>query len=191
MAMPQVERIWTRAEVLALPDDGNRYELIGGELLVSPSPRLVHQLALYELFHLVDGYVRRHHLGVTGLSPADLDLGLGDVSQPDLFVVRHPEDPARDGWRGVGVPLLAVEVISPTTARHDRITKRRRYQTAGVASYWIVDLDLGLVERWHPNDQEPTLERGTLRWYPSAAGPPLEIALDAYFRPEWRTPPEP
>src|SRR5688500_8510854 len=105
MAMPEAPRIWTREEVLALPDDGNRYELIGGQLLVSPSPRAVHQHALAELFKLVAPYVDRHRLGITLWSPADLDLGLGDVSQPDLFVVPYPENLAELDWRGVGVPL--------------------------------------------------------------------------------------
>src|SRR5262245_41349538 len=99
MAMPDVDRIWTREEVLTLPDDGNRYELIGGRLLVSPSPRAGHQLALWDLYDIVAPYVRHHRLGRTGLSPADLDLGLGDVSQPDLFVVPDPQNPSGRGWR--------------------------------------------------------------------------------------------
>jgi Uma2 family endonuclease len=156
MAMPQAGRVWTRDEVLALPDDGNRYELIAGQLLVSPSPRAVHQLALWELFKQVTAYVDRHRLGLAGL------------------------------WRGFGVPLLAVEVLSPRTARHDRVTKRRRYQQAGVATYWIVDPDGCLVEVWHPGSEHPVIEDRTLEWRPDPALPPLVIDLDGYFRPEWR-----
>jgi Uma2 family endonuclease len=184
--MRDVARIWTREEVLALPDDGNRYELIDGHLLVSPSPRAVHQLALAELFHLVDGYVRAHRIGVTAWSPADLDLGLGDVAQPDLFVVPQPDRPAELGWRGVGVPLLVIEVLSPSTARSDRITKRYRYRTAGVRTYWIVDLDASVVEVWTPGVGFPSIADRVLRWQPDPTVVPLEIDLEQFFRVEWR-----
>ena len=177
MVMPQASKVWTRDEVLALPDDGNRYELIAGQLLVSPSPRAVHQLALYELFHLVDAYVREHRLGIAGLSPADLDLGLEDVSQPDLFVVPYPDRPAQRGWRGFGIPRLAVEILSPSTARYDRIVKRQRYQQGRVANYWIVDLDAGVVEVWRPADEFPVINDRTLHWQPDSAVPPLEMML--------------
>lgn len=187
MAMPQVERIWTRDEVLALPDDGKRYELIDGHLLVSPSPRPVHQLAAYALFKLILPYVDQHRLGVIGWAPADLDLGLGDVSQPDLFVVPEPDRPAELGWRGFAVPLLAVEILSPSTARHDRITKRRRYQQAGVGTYWIADVDAGAIEVWTPGAEQPVIADRTVEWQPDPAVPPLVIDLERYFRPEWRS----
>ena len=87
MGMPDVVRRWTREEVLALPDDGNRYELIDGELLVSPSPRRVHQLALTALFRRLDPFLTRHRLGTILMAPADLDFGRGYVVQPDLFVI--------------------------------------------------------------------------------------------------------
>jgi Uma2 family endonuclease len=86
----------------------------------------------------------------------------------------------------VGVPRLAVEIISPSTARNDRMDKRRRYQPAGVATYWIFDLDLQLVEEWGPTSQEPMLEYRTLRWQPDAGIPVLEIDLDRFFRAEWQ-----
>lgn len=186
MAMPKVDRIWTRAEVHALPDDGNRYELIDGHLLVSPSPRLAHQLALLALARLVADYVDRHGLGAVGCSPADFDLGLGDVSQPDLFVIPPPPALTPHDWAGVGLPILVAEVISPSTARHDRTIKRRRYQEAGIPTYWIVDLDAGVVEVWHPSATSPLVADQTLVWRPKEAIPPLEIDLVSYFRPEWR-----
>ncbi|MDX2056568.1 MAG: Uma2 family endonuclease [Gemmatimonadales bacterium] len=187
MAMPQAERIWTRDEVLALPNDGKRYELIDGQLLVSPSPLAVHQLALVALYDLVSIYVRHHGLGVTLLSPADLDLGRGDLSQPDLYVVPEPDRPAELGWRGFAVPLLAVEILSPSTARHDRITKRRRYQQAGVGTYWVADVDAGAIEVWTPGAERPVIADRTVGWQPDPALPPLVIDLERYFRPEWRS----
>ncbi len=153
MGMPETIRRWTREEVLALPDDGNRYELIDGELVVSPSPRGLHQRAVIALFELVGPFVRRTRIGTVGLAPSDLDLRSGQLSQPDLFVVsRKPDGREPIDWADYGIPFFIAEVTSPSTARYDRITKRRRYQRSGVAEYWIVDPDARIVERWRPQD---------------------------------------
>src|ERR1043166_5717014 len=135
MGMPEAVHRWTREEVLALPDDGNRYELVNGELLVPPAPSAIHQEAVLTLYRHIHPYVSPRHLGHVMLSPADLDLGRGQSVQPDLLVVplvggRKPLD-----WRQYGVPLLIAEVSSPSTARYIRGIKRKEYQEAGVADY--------------------------------------------------------
>lgn len=185
MGMPNLARRWTREEVLALPDDGNRYELIDGELLVTPSPRALHQRAVWALYDRVHPYVQANRLGRTGLAPSDLDLESGQSVQPDLFVV-----PLRDGrepieWPEFGVPLLIAEVLSPTTAFHDRTTKRRRYQRSKVGEYWIVDIDARVIERWRPDDERPEILSERLEWQPDPTIPPLDIDLGAYFREVW------
>ncbi|MGE0553882.1 MAG: Uma2 family endonuclease [Gemmatimonadales bacterium] len=185
MDMAPATRSWTRDEVLALPDDGARYELFDGELLVSPSPRLLHQRAVILLHQRIDPYVRTHRLGWTGLAPADLDLHAGQLAQPDLFVAglvdgRDPLD-----WSECGVPLLVAEVLSPSTARYDRLTKRRAFQRAGVPNYWIVDIDARLVEVWTPDADRPGIRDAGLEWRPEASLPPLEIELSRYFREVW------
>jgi Uma2 family endonuclease len=81
--------------------------------------------------------------------------------------------------------LLAIVVLSPSTARFDRLLKRRRYQRAGVAEYWIVDPDARLVERWRPDDTRPELVSEILTWQPDAAKPPLELDLPALLREAW------
>lgn len=182
MGMPDLARTWSRTDVLALPDDGHRYELVDGELLVTPSPTGRHQRGVLELFRLVDPYVRAHRIGATCLSPADLDLESGQLVQPDLFVGgmiggREPVE-----WADFGVPILVAEILSPATARHDRITKRRRYQRSGVGTYWIVDLDGRLVEVWTPGDERPTIADELLSWQPDPAIEPLLIRLPDYFR---------
>lgn len=182
MGMPAVSpRRWTRAEVLALPDDGKRYELVDGELLVSPAARLRHQLVVQELFRLIDPFVIRHHLGTTFCLPADLTLQAGQVVQPDVFVLAEVPDPRTTEWDDVGIPVLAVEVLSPSTARHDRLVKRGAYQRAGVATYWIVDLDAQLVEVWTPEAASPVIITDELVWQPSEAVAPLRIALTEIF----------
>ncbi len=185
MGMPDVVKSWTREEVLALPDDGNRYELVDGELLVSPSPRALHQVAVSAWNDRVKSYVAAHRLGTVLFSPADLDLRSGQLMQPDLFVLHTvPERPFRE-WADAGIPRLVVEVLSPSTARSDRVTKRRRYQRSGVPVYWIVDLDARLVEVWTPGDRSPLILDGALTWQPDGAVPPLAIDLPACFREIW------
>lgn len=181
MVMPALAPRWTREEVLALPDDGNRYELIDGTLLVSPRPRYLHQRALIGMVMLLEPYVRTHRIGSLAISPADLDFDSSQVLQPDLFVgaLIDGREPAE--WKDVGVPFLVVEILSPSTERYDRFTKRHFYQRSGVATYWIVDLDAGAVEVWTPADEHATIVRDTLTWHPDRSVPPLAIDLPEYF----------
>jgi Uma2 family endonuclease len=176
-------RHWTRAEVLALPNDGNRYELVDGELLVSPTPRLTHQVVVRSLYRLIDAYVLEHNLGEPFELPGDLSLGAGLVVQPDIFVIRELPELPSGTWADVGVPILVVEVLSPSTARHDRIVKRRAYQRAGVATYWIVDTDAQLVEVWPPDAESPRIVTDELTWQPDPAVPPLRIGLGSLLGP--------
>ena len=181
MVMPNLGRVWTREDVLALPDDRNRYELIDGELLVSPSPTWTHQRAVGKLFLLIAPFVEAHGIGTTLLSPADLSLQSGQLVQPDIFVAGMVGGKEPVQWSDFPVPLLVVEVLSPSTARYDRITKRRRFQRSRVDEYWIVDPDARRIERWRPDDQEAELLAGRITWQPSANGPVLTIDLDRYF----------
>lgn len=179
MVMPAAAS-WTRERVLALPPDGNRYELIDGELLVSPTPRPAHQFAVLELALLIDQYVRVHGIGRSMPLPADLEPEPGQLTQPDLFVL--PPGPKFERWEEAPLPLLVVEVLSPSTARYDRGLKRHFYQRAGVPEFWIVDLEARLVERWRPDDLRPEILEATLHWQPVATAEPHVIDLVKYFR---------
>lgn len=181
MGMPQPMAVWTVAEVLQLPDDGKRYEVVDGELLVSPAPSLPHQRALGALYRRLHPFVEAHGLGCVLHSPADIEFDERTLVQPDLFVAplidgRRPRD-----WKEIRSLALAVEVLSPSTARADRQIKRRRYQRHGVGEYWIVDLDARLVERWRPADERPEILAERLEWQPAGEVPPLEIDLPQFF----------
>ncbi len=82
----------------------------------------------------------------------------------------------------VGKLVLAVEVLSPSTARHDHVTKRRVYQQEGVDEYWIVDPDARTVERWRPSDERPEVLIDAITWQPNPGHEPLHIDLAALFR---------
>jgi len=184
MGMPHASLPWTADRVRALPDDGKRYELIDGELLVTPSPSPAHQRALSALLERLLPYLRSTATGQALTSPADLAFGEDEVLQPDLFVV--PQAPGRIlRWSDVTSLLLVVEILSPRTARYDRLTKRRRYQRGGVPEYWIVDLDARVVERWRPDDERPEILSETLDWRPDPSRDPLTIDLGALFKEAW------
>jgi Uma2 family endonuclease len=185
MGMPELAHQWTREEVLALPDDGNRYELIDGELLVSPSPRPIHQIAVLALYDRLKPYLERHRLGRIMLAPADLDFGRGYVVQPDLFVVSGLDSRQMLDWRNYGVPILIAEVLSPSTSRGDRTVKRPAFQRAGVAEYWIIDTSARLVERWQPTDVRPEICLSRAGWRPRPDLDPFDLDLDEYFASVW------
>jgi Uma2 family endonuclease len=185
MGMPDPARRWTREEVLALPDDGNRYELIDGELLVTPAPRFIHQEAVLALYRRVYPYVTRFRLGHVMLAPADLHLRRAQVVQPDLFVVSLVNGRKPREWSECGVPFLVAEVLSLSTARNDRVTKRKEYLKAGVADYWIVDADARVIDWGRPGDERAATLDAVLEWQPDASVPPLVIDLSEYFAEVW------
>lgn len=183
MGMP-APAYYTRAMLRDIPEDGNRYELVRGELLVTPAPRLWHEVVTKRLDLLIVQYVEAEHLQfyVVG-SRSELSWGDDDTEvQPDLFVVPLAEARTLD-WSKLRRPPLIVEVLSPSTARHDRFTKRAEYQRRGVPLYWIVDLDHRQVEVWTPDDHFPRVERERVTWEPGGAAAPFALDLQELFRP--------
>ncbi|MGH7581437.1 MAG: Uma2 family endonuclease [Gemmatimonadales bacterium] len=174
---------WTADMARRLPDDGNRYEVVYGELLVTPAPGLWHQRLVLRLAGALQDYLGSHPgSGVAFTSPADISWGPDVLLQPDVFVV--PVGQARTlEWSAIRDLLLVAEVLSPSNPRHDRFTKRRRYQEARVPLYWIIDGDARQVEVWTPGDAFPRIERDRLVWQPEGAGTPFTLPLEELFRP--------
>lgn len=181
MAMPHDTTVWTPEMALALPGDGNRYEVVDGELIVTPAPRPSHQIVLRELFLRLEPYVREQRVGLLLWSPADISLDPRALVQPDLFVVPLPDERPPREWREVASLVLAVEALSPASARADRGAKRRLYQRWRVPDYWIVDADARLVERWRPEDERPEVADGELLWHPAGVTEPLRLDLAGLF----------
>jgi Uma2 family endonuclease len=127
----------TRADLDTMPGDGHRYELVDGTLIVSPSPRWRHQRVLRGLFRVLDAACPPE-LELL-FAPFDVVLADDTVLVPDLLVAPRAQFTDREL---PGAPLLAVEVLSPSTRRVDLLLKRDRLQAAGVASYWLVDPDV-------------------------------------------------
>jgi Uma2 family endonuclease len=173
---------YTADMVRALPEDGNRYETVHGELLVTPAPRELHQRVVVRLIQALGEYLDRYPVGALYASPADLSWGPDILVQPDVFVADRAE--ARSGdWSRIRTLLLAVEVLSPSTTRYDRFTKRRLYQEVGVATYWVVDPDAGEVEVWTPETAFPLVVRDAMVWAPPGVAEPFTLGLDRLIRP--------
>jgi len=167
---------YTADMVRSLPDDGNRYETVHGELLVTPAPRGIHQYVVTNLVVRLGNYLAAHPAGQLFISPADISWGPDLLVQPDVFVVATDEGRTLD-WARMKTLLLVIEVLSPSTRRADRFTKRRAYQEARVANYWIVDIEQGTIEVWTPETTFPTTERERVVWHPKGAAEALVIPI--------------
>lgn len=171
---------WTYAEYARLPDDGNHYEVIDGEVCVNPAPGLRHQRVAARLYRILVQYVEEHALGEV-FWDVDLLFQTGQYLRPDMVFV--PTD-ALDGLTDRGVecpPRLVVEVLSPHSANIDRVKKPPRYRDFGVPEYWVVDPVAGMVEVHRPELAEPDLCRERVRWWPDPESPALEIEVAKLF----------
>lgn len=136
----------TYADLVAMPDDGKRHELIDGEHYVTPAPTTRHQLVLGNLYLDLAGYVEANGLGKTFFAPLDVVLSDYDVVEPDLLFVTI-ERLERIGRAYIdAAPDLVVEVLSPGTRKTDATKKLRLYEKFGVAEYWMIDPEAEWVE---------------------------------------------
>jgi Uma2 family endonuclease len=159
---------------------GPRYEFLDGEILVTPSPNAVHQRIIVLLTVQLEPFVRANGIGQLLVAPFDVRFGVSRVLQPDLLV-RSRSD-VESGRRDAARQLrLAVEVVSPTSARYDRVDKRPTYQAEQVDELWLVDPESELVERWTPDDQRPEVVAETLVWRPTGTDQSLSMDLVALF----------
>lgn len=133
----------SRADLDALPDDGHRYELLDGALIVTPAPNPLHQRVVLNLAVALRGVAPP---GTEVLvAPLDVALAEDTLLQPDVILARASDLTTR-GLQGA--PLLAVEVASPSTRRMDLTLKRSRYEAAGCRAYWVVDPDARSITAW-------------------------------------------
>jgi Uma2 family endonuclease len=129
----------TAEDLQTLPDDGNRYEIIGGQLVVSPSPSMRHQKISFELAGALYAHLKQSGLGHGFSAPADVHLSPSDVVQPDLLVVLDDRADIIQERGIMGAPDLVIEILSPSSVATDFLRKSRLYERCGVPEYWIVD----------------------------------------------------
>lgn len=143
-----IEPLLTVADLDIMPDDGNRYEIIEGELFVSGWPSLTHQRVSGNLFVSVDAYLIQNRIGKLWYAPGVVFSELSGVIPDLVFVSRERLNEIASGDRIIGAPDLVIEIVSPGTenARRDRLAKRQLYGKYGVKEYWIVDFENRTVE---------------------------------------------
>ena len=175
MSMP---RAWTLEELHRLPDDGNKYEVIRGELFVTPPPSVDHEELLARLSDILTGYVRKHGLGRV-YHPRAVIRFEGSEAEPDLMVRAVPPGAHGNAWELLPSPLLVVEVLSPTTRRRDLADKRDYYLAAGAGEYWVVDGEHREIHVIRAGEQDVVV-RGSLVWR-GAPAEPLMLDVAALF----------
>ena len=179
MAMAET-KVWTLEELHSLPDDGNKYELLHGELFVTPAPTFDHETIIARLNALLVPFVMGHDLGYVYIGNSVIRRGDSEVL-PDLLV-RQPAEP-KTAWESAPVPILVVEVLSPSTRRRDHEYKRPFYvDEVRVPDYWIVDGDRRSIRVIQPG-APPIVTVDRLTWSPPGVGTSLNINLDDVFGP--------
>jgi Uma2 family endonuclease len=176
----------TYEDLLAMPDDGLRHEIIDGVLYVSPSPNRPHQFTVGKLYQAIANYLDTNPVGEAYLSPFDVVFTRHDVVQPDLIFVTAARLSVLTERNVSGSPDLAVEVLSPGTRRVDLKLKRELFEREGVIEYWIIDPIEGTIDVMR-REGLPLVEcarldqtRGDVLTSPLMPG--LEIQLRKLFR---------
>lgn len=195
VVQPKKER-WTYTDYLSLPPDSSGYQIIRGELLVTPSPKRNHQWVVQRLFALLEVHINRNGLGELYIAPFDVILDADapepeNIVQPDLLFVATDRLPIVTEDNVKGAPDLAVEIQSGSTARYDRVHKLRLYAEFGVKHYWIADPEAHTLEAFDLTGDTPRLaashaENETFR---PALFPGLEIHLgELWYTPREQSP---
>ena len=158
----------------SLPDDGNRYEIIDGKLYVTPAPAMRHQIVANRLQYLLNRHLNGRGLGHAFAAPTAVILGPYRQVQPDLLFISREKSKLVTSKEVDGAPDLAVEIVSPSSKKADRVVKSAAYAESGISWYWIVDPDertieeyqlengqYRLIRKWEePDAFEPTLFAG-------------------------------
>lgn len=176
MAVASV-RVWTVEDLERMPDDGNKYEVVRGELFVTPAPSYWHQLIVTRLARILDLYAMEQQLGMV-FQARSIVRRRGGETEPDLFI---SEISARRDWNGAPTPSLVVEVESRSTRRRDEKQKRAYYiEDAGIPEYWIVDRESRSIRVARPGVEDMWVT-DRLVWRPAGASRPLEFEVGPLF----------
>jgi Uma2 family endonuclease len=172
----------TYQDYVLLPDDGKRYEILDGDLYVTPSPTARHQRISFNLSVALGQHVKANRLGEVLCAPLDVILADDSIAQPDILFISNERLPIVRDWVH-GAPDLVIEILSPGTRERDRTLKRHLYARHGVRELWLADPEARTVEVFHldPSSEFPPVmfaERDTLS---SKVLPSLRLPLEAIW----------
>jgi Uma2 family endonuclease len=151
--MAVVKVVLTYEDYAALPNDGKRYEILDGELSVSPAPSPSHQFVALRLASALDAYTTSERLGQVYIAPFDVILFDTTIVQPDVLFFSTDRRSIISRRGAEGAPTLVVEILSAWSVRNDRTTKFQLYARYGVPYYWIVDSDRRTIDVYRLRDQ--------------------------------------
>lgn len=183
MGMPATVNDWTVEMLDALPDDGQRYEIIDGELFVTPSPAEPHQDVVGAIHALLRQYLAGAAIGKAMVSPSDVRRGdrARNRVQPDVYVVRVVDGKRPTYPYDLRNILLAVEVVSPDNPQLDYQVKRDLYLREGVGEYWVIHPEARNISRWRGRDDPGEIHSNEIRWHPAGMVDAFTLALPSFF----------
>ena len=174
---------WTYEDYAALPNDGRRYEIVNGVLIMAPAPSPEHQSIAVRIAYYMFPFIDLAGIGKLFTAPIDVELESKNVFQPDVVVILNAHLNRMTQKKIIGAPDLAVEVASPSTAAYDRLTKYDVYARAGVTEYWIVKptrrtVEVLVLEHGEYRSLGVFSEQATL---PSRVIPGLPVRVEQFF----------
>jgi Uma2 family endonuclease len=149
---PETSTKMTYEDLLLLPEDGLRHEIIDGEHYVNASPATRHQLISYRLVMAIGTYLEEHPLGQLYFAPLDIVFSRYDVVEPDLMFISNERRAIVTTKNIQGSPDLLIEILSESSRKYDEVTKRALYERTGVSEYWIVDPFANSVRVFRSNE---------------------------------------
>ena len=173
----------TYTQYCLLPEDGKQYEVIDGELFMTPAPRPKHQKIVLRLAEELSGFVRKSGLGEVFVAPVDVLLEQHTILQPDVLFIRQERLAIVKEDAIEGPPDLVVEVLSPSTFYKDLRKKMTAYSQFGVQEYWIVDSETETIEIYTRRDDKLQMARkfSSGESLESALLPGLRLAVKGVF----------
>ena len=172
---------FTYEDYLSVPEGSSeRFEIIDGELFVTPTPRFRHQQVVMNVSRILSTLVLEHGLGEVVASPITVRLADDSVTEPDVVFLGLDRLGIIEGGRIHGAPDLVVEVLSASNSGYDRGLKRRKYMSSGVPELWILDADEDTVEVWRPGMRTAEPAHVVVLW--RVAEQSFEISLADVFR---------
>jgi Uma2 family endonuclease len=181
---PVTSTKWTYEDLLLLPEDGLRHEIIDGEHYVNASPIPRHQRVSYRLVLAIGNYLEEHPLGELFFAPLDIVFSQNDVVEPDLLYISNERREIITRKNIQGSPDLLIEILSASNRKYDEVTKRALYERTGVDEYWIVDPVADAIRIFRRNAAgryKRAAELSGSDTLTSPLFPTLEIRLDGIF----------